>query len=92
MSNFAIHVTRPLGVDDCFIIVNAGSVPSPLLNTFSFLLDIDIYREGDLPKNEKHLWALVNRMRIHKNEIFELCITDRSIELFSANEPHLPRT
>jgi uncharacterized protein (TIGR04255 family) len=84
MTNFAIQVTRPLGLDDCFVILNAGSVPSPLLDTFSFLLDIDIYRETDLPMKDKELWELVERVRAHKNEMFELCITDRARELFNA--------
>ena len=82
MNSFAINETRPLGEDDCDLILNAGLVPSPLVKTLSLLLDVDISRSVDLPQNDEALWALVNRMRDHKNLIFEACITGRARELF----------
>jgi uncharacterized protein (TIGR04255 family) len=83
MTSFAINEVRPLGKDECQLILNAGLVPSPLVKTISFLLDLDISRDTDLPQNDEALWAFVERIREHKNFIFEGCITDRARELFN---------
>jgi uncharacterized protein (TIGR04255 family) len=82
LQTYAINTSRPLGKDDCTLILNSGLVPSPLVNTVSLLLDIDVAREVDAPQNDKALWEFVERARQYKNEIFEACITDRTRELF----------
>jgi uncharacterized protein (TIGR04255 family) len=82
ISGFTLQVTRDLGEDSLKVTINSGSVVAPMVDTFSFLLDIDIYGDSDLPRREDDLWGLVEKMRIYKNEIFELCITDQSRALF----------
>jgi uncharacterized protein (TIGR04255 family) len=83
IASFAINEVRPLGRDSCQLILNAGLVPSPLVKTISFLLDVDINREVELPQNDEGLWALIDQIRSHKNFVFEGCITDRARELFN---------
>jgi uncharacterized protein (TIGR04255 family) len=46
------------------------------------LLDVDVSRETDLPQNDDGLWDFVNKVRAHKNFVFEACITNRARELF----------
>lgn len=82
LQTYAINTSRPLGKDNCTLILNSGLVPSPLVNTVSLLLDIDIAREIDTPQNDEALWEFVDRVREYKNEIFEACITDRTRALF----------
>lgn len=82
VTHFAINAQAPLGKDNCKLILNAGSVPSPLVKTASFVLDIDVSLETELPRNEEALWEIVGRMREHKNFVFETCITDRTRALF----------
>jgi uncharacterized protein (TIGR04255 family) len=82
MTTFLVQSNRPLGADDCSVALLSTSVPSPLISTLSFALDLDVYREVDVPKREDDLWALINRMREHKNFIFESCVTDRARALF----------
>jgi uncharacterized protein (TIGR04255 family) len=82
LTSFAINEVRPLGKDDCQLILNAGLVPSPLVKTTSFILDLDISRDVDLPQNDEALWAFIERIRQHKNFVFEGCITNRARELF----------
>ena len=82
MHSFAIQEARPLGRDNCHIVLNAGLVPSPLIRTTSLLLDIDVNRTDELPQNDDGLWSFVERVREYKNMIFEACITDRARELF----------
>jgi len=82
MSQFAYQVTVPLGVDNCNLVLNSAMVPSPVPGHGSFLLDLDILREGDVPQNDNDLWLLINRFREHKNRIFEAGITDKARALF----------
>jgi uncharacterized protein (TIGR04255 family) len=84
VDSFAINGAMGIANSAFKVILNAGSTPSPLVRTTSFLLDIDISREGDLPRNDDALWALVNEVRTHKNRIFEASITDLSRKLFSS--------
>lgn len=81
IANFAMNVVSPLGKDDCKLILNVGVVPSPLVKTASFVLDLDVSREPP-PSNEQELWALVDRIRNYKNAIFEGAITDATRQLF----------
>jgi uncharacterized protein (TIGR04255 family) len=83
MQNFAVNASMPLGKDDCVLILNGGSMPSPLVKASSFVLDIDISRQMNLPQNDEDLWTLIHRIRGYKNFVFEACITDKTRELFS---------
>jgi len=82
MTAYTMQTVRPLVVDDCILTLNSGIVPSPLIGFASFTLDLDVSRETNLPRRDDELWALVERIRHHKNSIFERCITDRARALF----------
>lgn len=56
--------------------------PAPLLDHVSILLDIDVFRAHEIPTTSNHIWDVVEAARALKNEIFELCVTDRARELF----------
>lgn len=82
MLEYLVQAQRPIGTDDLFFNIISSTVPSPLINMTSFSLDLDVYRQINIPKREEELWALISRMRDHKNFIFEACITERARELF----------
>jgi uncharacterized protein (TIGR04255 family) len=82
MSGYAMQIVRPLGFDDCGLTMNSSTVVPPLIGFASFVLDIDIFRETNLPRRDEELWSLLNRIREHKNRIFESCITNRARALF----------
>lgn len=82
MTGYTLQITRPLGADECSVNLTSSSVPSPLLNHVSFLLDLDVYREQQIPKKEDAMWEIVEKMRTHKNIIFEACVTDKARALF----------
>lgn len=84
LTSFALHTTRPLGQDECVLILNSGTAPSPLVGHASLMLDIDVAREKNVPNGDDGLFDLLNRMRGHKNNIFESCITPRARELFNS--------
>lgn len=81
--SYTIQVVRPLGCDDCGLMLNSGTIPSPLVGFVSFLLDIDISREKYLPLRNDELRVLLDKVREHKNRVFESCITDLARGLFS---------
>jgi len=82
MTAYNIQVVRPFLVDNCNIIINSGLIPSPLLNHMSLVLDIDVGCDSHIPIKDADMWELITRMRAHKNEIFEGCITDESRRIF----------
>jgi len=83
LTQYAMQVASAIGEDECNFVLNTGSVPSPLIGYSSFVLDLDVYRESNLPLKDDTLWEIVERMRRHKNRLFESCITDRARELFN---------
>jgi uncharacterized protein (TIGR04255 family) len=64
------------------VIVNAGTMPSPLIDHVSFLVDIDLFRVKNLPRRDADVWELLAGLRVKKNELFEAFITERARELF----------
>jgi uncharacterized protein (TIGR04255 family) len=82
MSAFTVQINRPLGVDDCQLLLTSATVPSPLLGFASFLLDLDVSRESNLPWRPEDVMDLLDLMRGHKNQIFESCVTDEARKLF----------
>jgi uncharacterized protein (TIGR04255 family) len=82
MTAYTMQIVRPLGADDCHLILTSGTVASPLIGFASFALDLDIFRATNLPMRDDELWALIDRIRGHKNRVFESCVTDRARALF----------
>jgi uncharacterized protein (TIGR04255 family) len=82
MTGYAMQIIRPVGAYNLGLILNSAIVPSPLIGFVSVVLDIDIYREAELPKRDEGLWEIINKMRIWKNLVFEGCVTDRAREIF----------
>ena len=66
----------------CKLLLNSASIPSPLLNTASFLIDIDISRDIEVPQKDEDILNLVSSIRPRKNDVFESCVTDLSRGLF----------
>jgi uncharacterized protein (TIGR04255 family) len=83
MTNFAMSAQVLMSEKSIMVIINHAPTPSPLVQTNSFLLDIDLALEKDLPTTEKTLWETIEGLRSVKNSVFEACITDRTRELFS---------
>ena len=67
-------------------IVNTGSVEPPLINHSSILVDVDVFREVDVPQNDADMWSLVDDLRTVKNQVFEAIVTDKARELFREGE------
>jgi uncharacterized protein (TIGR04255 family) len=79
---YAVNLIRRDDETGCRVTINTGPVATPLLGYASFVLDIDVARESDIPQREDELWKLIDRMGVAKTMIFEQCITDKARELF----------
>lgn len=66
----------------CKLILNSAVVPSPILNTASFLIDQDISQENNVPQKDEDIFALITQIRLRKNDVFESCVTDDARALF----------
>ena len=83
MGAFTLQLVTHLAAIASSLIINVASVPSPLVDHTSLLLDIDIGRQGDVPQNERDLWKFVDSIRLMKNRVFESAITNTLRELFN---------
>ncbi len=63
-------------------IVQSLIVTPEIPNTVATMLDIDIYRYDNFPKDSSNLKEILKEMRKLKNEIFESCITDKARNSF----------
>ena len=64
------------------VINTAVALPPPIPGYISFLIDLDLGREIDLPQRDDEMFQLLGEMRIEKNRIFEDCITEKARRLF----------
>lgn len=80
---FTSQTQIALGYEDMQATVNFASVPSPLINHISILLDLDLFREENIPQNSGNLWAFLGLLRNEKNRLFEASITDATRGLFN---------
>ncbi len=45
------------------------------------IIDIDLFRNANLPTDEAEVWRVIEQLHTRHNEIFESCITDQTREL-----------
>jgi uncharacterized protein (TIGR04255 family) len=69
-------------IDSIGALTNVNSMPVPpvKLRHASFLMDIDVYKTISTTMTDDALYALLEKMRIEKNRIFEACVTQRARE------------
>ena len=86
LRSFAKYTMQVRGdfVEEPFhLTINCNTVKSPLINHFSIVLDLDLSTSVEIPKRNDQLWELINKMRRHKNDAFEMCVTDEARSLFN---------
>jgi len=64
-------------------VIQQALVNPPNPDTTSVILDIDLFREQEIPQGEEEIWDLFEQLRDGKNQIFRACITDKTEELIS---------
>lgn len=83
MSAYAVQSEIELEDLNCQLKINSAVVPSPLVGNLSILIDLDLIRKVEVPQKDEDVFALLQQMRIRKNEIFESCVNERARALFN---------
>lgn len=79
---YAIQASVTLKDINCQLTINTASVPSPILEHVSFVIDTDIFSEQSPPQSDTDLIKLLNNIRTKKNQVFEACISQSARSLF----------
>jgi uncharacterized protein (TIGR04255 family) len=82
LSSFFMRLEFPQADFEGMLVLTQSSVPPPHSGLASFILDIDVIKENSNLTSDVEVWALIERLRIRKNEVFEGCITDKTRALF----------
>jgi uncharacterized protein (TIGR04255 family) len=82
MMAYSVVAQLPMPDIGCILTLNSSSAPSQLLGHAAFIVDQDVAKDGDPPQNDEGIYALLNQIRVKKNEVFEACIKPRARELF----------
>jgi uncharacterized protein (TIGR04255 family) len=64
-------------------ITTTPMLPNPVPDAASVMLDIDVFREADLPLHPDKLWSLIDEARSVKNDLFERALTPKTKALFT---------
>lgn len=83
MAAYAVQAEIYMADLDSKLLINTAVVPSPMLNTASFIIDQDIVRVHDVPQKDEDIFKLLSEVRTRKNDVFESCVTHRARELFN---------
>jgi len=83
IANYTMQIIGPYSTEGFKLIINTNVVRSPLIEHVSIILDLDLSPTGEIPQRNDEIWEMINQMREHKNNAFEMCITDKARELFS---------
>jgi uncharacterized protein (TIGR04255 family) len=84
IDSYLIQIIRPSKLDNWKHSITSTLVTPPaLVNYISILLDIDVFRQNDIPHHPDRLFETLNEARLIKNDIFERCITDDTRTLIS---------
>lgn len=82
MNGFFMQLRLPQSEIGGELLLSQTIIPPPREGLVSVVLDIDLFRESDIPQNEAQLWEFFETMHERKNDVFEACITNRTRELF----------
>jgi uncharacterized protein (TIGR04255 family) len=88
LSGYFMQLHIPQTDINAMLILNEALVdpPSQNPNVVSVLLDIDLFRDSDVPNDEKALWEYFEHLHIRKNEIFLACITKQTEDLIGRSD------
>lgn len=83
LSGYFMQLQIPQEDLAAMLVLNQTIVPPPTPDCVSVLLDLNLFREGDIPNGEIGLWDILEQMHERKNKAFEACITERTREIIN---------
>jgi uncharacterized protein (TIGR04255 family) len=82
IGRMATHVSTLLEGGKFGLILNCARIPPALIGKVSIVLDVDVYNQDKLPRNQADIWDHLEEFRVWKNRVFENLITDKARALF----------
>lgn len=82
VSSFLLQLKIPQDDLKSILIFNEALLQPPDPKFLHVLVDLDLFREIEVPQSDEEIWSLMDQFRLRKNELFEGCITDHTRELF----------
>ena len=82
LTGFFMQLTIPHEDIGATLLINQTIVPPPQEGFISLVLDLDLFRDREVPQDEEGIWNYLEILHERKNHVFEACITDASRELF----------
>jgi len=81
MSGFLLRVQLPQEDLKAQLVVNQTIIPPVKPQSVAVILDLDLFRDNDVPNDDNDIWAFFESLHERKNEVFENCITNPTREL-----------
>ena len=81
LAGFFMRIMIPQDDLKAQLLINETIIPPPAPGLVSIVLDIDLFRDKDVPNSEAEIWSLLEQLRTRKNEVFKACITERTERL-----------
>ena len=81
LAGFLMQLNLPqIDLESVAVVTQTPSAPTQP-NTASIILDIDLFRDRNVPQEDEQIWALFEQFRIRKNHIFEMSLHESAREL-----------
>ena len=78
LNGYFLQMQVPLHDIGATLVLNeAFSQPQTQVDVIQVILDIDIFRERDVPHEKEALWQFLDMLHVYRNTVFEECITDK---------------
>jgi uncharacterized protein (TIGR04255 family) len=82
LEQFFMQLQLPQDDIKAMVVLTEARAQGPS-DKLSILLDIDVFRDQDIPQQEDALWQLLEEFHVRKNEIFEASITQETRRLIN---------
>jgi uncharacterized protein (TIGR04255 family) len=82
LSGFFMQLQFPQEDFGGLLVLTQTAIPPSTPSTTSVILDLDVFKDGVDITSDEEAWALLETLRIRKNEFFEGCITDNARQMF----------
>jgi uncharacterized protein (TIGR04255 family) len=73
-----LQINSGIAADGLQVNLMCASTEPALIDHIAVGLDIDVFRDIDVPQQDDDIWALLDTIRKRRTEIFEACITDQT--------------
>jgi uncharacterized protein (TIGR04255 family) len=77
ISHFFNQYQIPYQEIGALAVLNIGMIEAPANGMLPILLDIDIFKDRNVPQEEAEVWEYFEALRITKNSVFESAITEK---------------